>query len=161
MILKLYFTQCNIGIHCSLYLAFTGKMLWNDKLSIYTSWKIKKFTFTKKIEVYLNNLFVYCYLIAGSYGFTRDTLPKDEFIVTTSRSHSDRLVTETVEACEPTSVVRVGGAGHKVSYHWMFSNQVTASNKFIFVEYGEIPLVVNWKLTMRCKLSILEIDNEV
>ncbi|CAC5396225.1 cysQ [Mytilus coruscus] len=50
----------------------------------------------------------------GSFGFTRDVLPKDEFIVTTSRSHSDRLVTETVEACEPTSVVRVGGAGHKV-----------------------------------------------
>jgi 3'(2'), 5'-bisphosphate nucleotidase len=53
--------------------------------------------------------------LTGSYGFTRDILPKDEFIVTTSRSHSDRLVTETVEACQPTSVVRVGGAGHKVT----------------------------------------------
>nr|XP_022330205.1 3'(2'),5'-bisphosphate nucleotidase 1-like [Crassostrea virginica] len=50
----------------------------------------------------------------GTYGFERETPPADKVIITTSRSHSDRMVTEAVEACKPDEVVRVGGAGHKV-----------------------------------------------
>ncbi|ESO87715.1 hypothetical protein LOTGIDRAFT_127279 [Lottia gigantea] len=49
-----------------------------------------------------------------SFGFTHTSPPADKNIITTSRSHSNRIVTESVEACEPTEVVRVGGAGHKV-----------------------------------------------
>lgn len=50
----------------------------------------------------------------GAFGFERETPPPNKVIVTTSRSHSDRMVTEAVEACNPDEVVRVGGAGHKV-----------------------------------------------
>ncbi|XP_069116858.1 3'(2'),5'-bisphosphate nucleotidase 1-like isoform X2 [Argopecten irradians] len=50
----------------------------------------------------------------GAYGFTREVLPEDKLILTTSRSHSNRMVTEAIEALNPTEVVRVGGAGHKV-----------------------------------------------
>ncbi|KAL5008577.1 hypothetical protein ScPMuIL_014158 [Solemya velum] len=50
----------------------------------------------------------------GSYGFSRQKAPKGQNIITTSRAHSDRIVTESVEACKPTSIIRAGGAGHKV-----------------------------------------------
>lgn len=52
--------------------------------------------------------------VSGTFGFKRN----DELqgnIITTTRSHSDFTITKTVEACEPTEVLRVGGAGHKVS----------------------------------------------
>ncbi|XP_055957280.1 3'(2'),5'-bisphosphate nucleotidase 1, partial [Patella vulgata] len=50
----------------------------------------------------------------GSFGFTKTTPPEGQNIITTTRSHSNRIVTESVEACQPTEIVRVGGAGHKV-----------------------------------------------
>ncbi|XP_060081635.1 3'(2'),5'-bisphosphate nucleotidase 1-like isoform X2 [Ylistrum balloti] len=50
----------------------------------------------------------------GAFGFTREILPEDKLILTTSRSHSNRMVTEAIEALNPTEVMRVGGAGHKV-----------------------------------------------
>ncbi|XP_025103656.1 3'(2'),5'-bisphosphate nucleotidase 1-like isoform X3 [Pomacea canaliculata] len=50
----------------------------------------------------------------GSFGFERQKPPEGENIITTTRSHSNRAVTEAVEACQPSSVLRVGGAGHKV-----------------------------------------------
>ncbi|KAK3778635.1 hypothetical protein RRG08_016612 [Elysia crispata] len=50
----------------------------------------------------------------GSYGFTREVPPTNQNLITTTRSHSDWIVTEAVNACEPTEIVRVGGAGHKV-----------------------------------------------
>ncbi|KAL4238494.1 3 5-bisphosphate nucleotidase 1 [Mactra antiquata] len=49
----------------------------------------------------------------GSYGFER-TPNLEGNIITTTRSHSDYTITKTVQACEPTEVLRVGGAGHKV-----------------------------------------------
>lgn len=62
------------------------------------------------------SLCYYCLtrISTGAYGFERETPPPNKVIVTTSRSHSDRMVTEAVEACNPDEVVRVGGAGHKV-----------------------------------------------
>ncbi|XP_041352356.1 3'(2'),5'-bisphosphate nucleotidase 1-like [Gigantopelta aegis] len=50
----------------------------------------------------------------GSFGFEKRYPPENKNIITTTRSHSNRMVTEAVEACEPSEVVRVGGAGHKV-----------------------------------------------
>ena len=41
--------------------------------------------------------------------------PEGQNIITTTRSHSDPKVTGAITACEPTDVIRVGGAGHKVS----------------------------------------------
>lgn len=40
--------------------------------------------------------------------------PEGKNIITTTRSHSDPKVTGAITACEPTEVIRVGGAGHKV-----------------------------------------------
>lgn len=42
--------------------------------------------------------------------------PSDKFIVTTTRSHSDGVVLKALEVLKPDEIVRVGGAGHKVSY---------------------------------------------
>ena len=50
----------------------------------------------------------------GAFGFERQKPPEGENIITTTRSHSNRAVTEAVESCQPSNVVRVGGAGHKV-----------------------------------------------
>ncbi|CAG5121758.1 unnamed protein product [Candidula unifasciata] len=50
----------------------------------------------------------------GSFGFTLKSPPANKNIITTTRSHADRIVTEAVNACEPTEIVKVGGAGHKV-----------------------------------------------
>ena len=42
------------------------------------------------------------------------TPPKNGCIVTTTRSHSSTTVNDAVESVNPTQVLRVGGAGHKV-----------------------------------------------
>ncbi|KAJ8308505.1 hypothetical protein KUTeg_013379 [Tegillarca granosa] len=51
---------------------------------------------------------------AGAYGFERKNPPQGQNIITTTRSHSDEIITQSVEACKPTEILRVGGAGHKV-----------------------------------------------
>lgn len=58
----------------------------------------------------------------GFGGFTPvDPPPKNtENIITTTRSHSDALVDQTVAAMEPTKVLKVGGAGHKVNKSFFF-----------------------------------------
>ncbi|CAL1534611.1 unnamed protein product [Lymnaea stagnalis] len=50
----------------------------------------------------------------GSFGFIPGTPPADKNLITTTRSHSDWIITEAVNSCEPTDIIRVGGAGHKV-----------------------------------------------
>lgn len=69
----------------------------------------------RMFEVINVNYLLMVSITTGSFGFERETPPANKIIVTTSRSHSDRMVTEAVEACNPDEVVRVGGAGHKVS----------------------------------------------
>ncbi len=69
-------------------------------------------------SAYLNDmgiqiLIVHVY-IAGAYGFEPKSAPADQRIVTTTRSHSNRTVVDAVEKCEPTEIIRAGGAGHKV-----------------------------------------------
>lgn len=51
----------------------------------------------------------------GAFGFQLQEVPGNKRIVTTTRSHSNKLVTDCVEAMEPHEVIRVGGAGNKVS----------------------------------------------
>lgn len=41
-------------------------------------------------------------------------LPKDAFILTTTRSHSTELVQNALDSLKPTEILRVGGAGYKV-----------------------------------------------
>ncbi|TRY61653.1 hypothetical protein TCAL_12951 [Tigriopus californicus] len=50
----------------------------------------------------------------GVHGIERVLPPKDARIVTTSRSHGTGLINDCTQACEPSEVIRVGGAGHKV-----------------------------------------------
>ncbi|XP_023140788.1 3'(2'),5'-bisphosphate nucleotidase 1 isoform X1 [Amphiprion ocellaris] len=50
----------------------------------------------------------------GAFGFQLQEVPGDKRIVTTTRSHSNKLVTDCVDAMEPHEVIRVGGAGNKI-----------------------------------------------
>ncbi|TNM94827.1 3'(2'),5'-bisphosphate nucleotidase 1 [Takifugu flavidus] len=50
----------------------------------------------------------------GAFGFQLQEAPGDRRIITTTRSHSSKVVTDCVEAMEPHEVIRVGGAGNKV-----------------------------------------------
>ncbi|XP_039981209.1 3'(2'),5'-bisphosphate nucleotidase 1 isoform X4 [Xiphias gladius] len=50
----------------------------------------------------------------GAFGFQLREVPGDRRIVTTTRSHSNKLVTDCVDAMEPHEVIRVGGAGNKI-----------------------------------------------
>lgn len=50
----------------------------------------------------------------GYGGFQPQTAPEGRHIITTTRSHSNKLVIAALEALKPDEVVRVGGAGHKV-----------------------------------------------
>ncbi|XP_056283341.1 3'(2'),5'-bisphosphate nucleotidase 1 [Pseudoliparis swirei] len=50
----------------------------------------------------------------GAFGFQLKEVQGDRRIVTTTRSHSNKLVTDCVDAMEPHEVIRVGGAGNKI-----------------------------------------------
>lgn len=69
--------------------------------------------------------------VTGSFGFHRNENLEGN-IITTTRSHSDYTITKTVQACEPTEVLRVGGAGHKV--YSTFS---------VFVQYHFLPCIIH------------------
>ncbi len=60
---------------------------------------------------------IYGVVGSGVRGIKR-VLPKaEERIVTTTRSHGTGLINDSAEACKPTQIIRVGGAGHKVRIH--------------------------------------------
>ncbi|XP_016394910.1 3'(2'),5'-bisphosphate nucleotidase 1-like isoform X4 [Sinocyclocheilus rhinocerous] len=50
----------------------------------------------------------------GAFGFQLQEVPDGKRIVTTTRSHSNKLVIDAVQAMEPHDVIRVGGAGNKI-----------------------------------------------
>nr|XP_046228516.1 3'(2'),5'-bisphosphate nucleotidase 1 isoform X1 [Scatophagus argus]XP_046228517.1 3'(2'),5'-bisphosphate nucleotidase 1 isoform X1 [Scatophagus argus] len=50
----------------------------------------------------------------GAFGFQLQEVPGDRRIITTTRSHSNKVVTDCVDAMEPHEVIRVGGAGNKI-----------------------------------------------
>nr|XP_011759917.1 3'(2'),5'-bisphosphate nucleotidase 1 [Macaca nemestrina] len=50
----------------------------------------------------------------GAFGFQLKEVPAGKHIITTTRSHSNKLVTDCVTAMNPDAVLRVGGAGNKV-----------------------------------------------
>lgn len=51
----------------------------------------------------------------GLHGLEIKSPPEGQHIITTTRSHGTKSVNDAVTSCEPTSELRVGGAGHKVS----------------------------------------------
>jgi len=50
----------------------------------------------------------------GAFGFTPTVAPAGQNIITTTRSHSNNVVNDAVQAAEPSEVLRAGGCGHKV-----------------------------------------------
>lgn len=52
----------------------------------------------------------------GAFGFELQGAPEGKRIITTTRSHSNKLVTDAIQAMDPHDVIRVGGAGNKVCY---------------------------------------------
>uniref|UniRef100_A0AAY4BNY3 3'(2'),5'-bisphosphate nucleotidase 1 n=1 Tax=Denticeps clupeoides TaxID=299321 RepID=A0AAY4BNY3_9TELE len=50
----------------------------------------------------------------GAFGFQLQEVPDGHRIITTTRSHSNKVVTDCVQAMEPHDVIRVGGAGNKI-----------------------------------------------
>ena len=53
----------------------------------------------------------------GGFGFHPAAIPGGKCVVVTTRSHSNKLVNDCVDAMMPDKVVRVGGAGNKVMTH--------------------------------------------
>lgn len=52
----------------------------------------------------------------GGSGIDNILPPKNKRIIATTRSHSNPLINSTIAALNPDEVMRVGGAGHKVSF---------------------------------------------
>ncbi|KAJ3606863.1 hypothetical protein NHX12_026381 [Muraenolepis orangiensis] len=50
----------------------------------------------------------------GTFGIEVKGIPDGRRVVTTTRSHSNKVVTDCVNAMEPHEVIRVGGAGNKI-----------------------------------------------
>ncbi|XP_070590491.1 3'(2'),5'-bisphosphate nucleotidase 1 [Erythrolamprus reginae] len=50
----------------------------------------------------------------GAFGFQLKEVPAGQHIITTTRSHSSKIVNDCISAMQPDSVVRVGGAGNKI-----------------------------------------------
>jgi len=50
----------------------------------------------------------------GAYGMNHKLPPLNQRIITTTRSHSNKLVQASLEALKPDTILKVGGAGHKV-----------------------------------------------
>lgn len=50
----------------------------------------------------------------GTGGFEPILAPEGQFIITTTRSHSNAIVQAALEALSPTDIIKVGGAGFKV-----------------------------------------------
>ena len=74
-------------------------------------------------EKKLNNIFPRQYVsnfslcLPGSFGtYTRRKLLEKQNIIATSKAHWNDIVRRAVDECRPTEVLRVGGAGSKVSY---------------------------------------------
>lgn len=50
----------------------------------------------------------------GCYGIVSKPLPEDKLVVTTTASHGNKNIEESLEALKPDQILKVGGAGHKV-----------------------------------------------
>ena len=51
----------------------------------------------------------------GGFGIEHVHPPEGKRIITTTRSHSNPVINSTISALKPDEVLKVGGAGHKVS----------------------------------------------
>uniref|UniRef100_H0XGL8 3'(2'),5'-bisphosphate nucleotidase 1 n=1 Tax=Otolemur garnettii TaxID=30611 RepID=H0XGL8_OTOGA len=90
----------------------------------------------------------------GAFGFQLKEVPAGKHIITTTRSHNNKLVTDCVTAMNPDDVLRVGGAGNKslimlfypefIGYCWRGSQRKKIRN--IMIQLA-INIVLIGKLT--------------
>lgn len=87
----------------------------------------------------------------GGFGFKHISPPEDKRIITTTRSHGTAAVQAALDAMKPDDVLRVGGAGHKVSC-LPFSVTLMLCNKS--VNFGVLRSYCFWKaeLMLMCLL---------
>lgn len=57
-----------------------------------------------------------CVYIPGYKGVIHRHAPQNKRIITTSKLHLNNATKQAINACKPTSVITVGGAGYKVSW---------------------------------------------
>ena len=72
----------------------------------------------------------------GAFGYDNVKAPEGENIITTTRSHGTKQVVEAIESCEPSEVIRAGGAGHKVSsiaQEHLYARIPLSTHNFIFI----------------------------
>lgn len=50
----------------------------------------------------------------GTSGYVKKSPPENKFILTTTRSHSNEIVSSTIEAIKADQILKVGGCGYKV-----------------------------------------------
>lgn len=74
---------------------------------------------------------------AGVGGFTLAP-PPDSLVITTTRSHSNPVVEQALQAMSASQIVRVGGAGYKVCY------LVYLYLSIVFSEWCDVLLFQNW-----------------
>jgi len=60
-------------------------------------------------------------LLTGAFGFEPKSPLADKVIITTTRSHMTSAVKRAIDACNPTDILQVGGAGHKVGFQLLKS----------------------------------------
>ena len=63
--------------------------------------------------------------------------PKGQNIITTTRSHSNKTVVESVKACEPSEILGAGGCGHKVQVTNMTYNFLGQKLYFTETKYSK------------------------
>lgn len=73
----------------------------------------------------------------GAFGFQLQEVPSDQRIVTTTRSHSNKVVTDCVAAMDPTSVIKVGGAGNKVS-----GANISSANLYVYRALSPLMMMI-------------------
>ena len=54
------------------------------------------------------------FFVTGAFGFQRNSSQPGSRKIVTTGSHETEIVREAVAACNPTEVLKIGGAGHKV-----------------------------------------------
>lgn len=80
----------------------------------------------------------------GAFGFQLQEVPDGKRIITTTRSHSNKLVTCAVQAMDPHDVIKVGGAGNKVG------------QSLIFSKYFGVFVGIGWNLLLKNREIKLE-----
>ena len=86
---------------------------------------------------------------SGVRGIEKTPPPAGQRILTTTRSHGTGLINDTAQACKPTDIIRVGGAGHKVRARTSIKEtkkikkeQLWEKNNRIYVNQGSYKIFV-------------------